>query len=533
MANTVVLALAALAVAYIGYWINKFITIRNFYKDKPCPPHDFLLGHAKILGEYNLKFPADTSMQSALTQMKRDFNLPDIFYLDLWPFGPEFVVFSSAEAAAIPSTTKPMEQSPEVKKFFTGNLGSAFIEATSGAEWKELLHMVAPPLTPSATRAYYNTIVEEAKVFYDRMQKLASKGESFDIMHQTGHYTFDVMSVVFFGESERLRSQTEPCQLYNDLQRLTDVMGAVTVMLNPFAKRPLWKERDVLVARMEKDIDKILLSRVTALQQEGDLSAKTKTGSIIDRMLLNNLQSGKPVDARLRKAILDNAKGVLAAGFGTTADTLVWIFLLLATYPDILARVREEHTRIYASSFDETLSLLQSDPNRLKSLDYTTAFIHETLRLFPVGPPLRTPHPDMKSFTHNNQTYPITTHQFEILTHAIHYSESHFPNPKAVLPERHLPLSNPPYSRNAYRPFERGPRACLGSSLAMDEMKVLLVMVARWFDFEHLVPGGEFPRDPRVEYTDLDTKLGDVVFAVQRFTTGPRGPVGMRCRVRG
>ncbi|KAK0620973.1 cytochrome P450 [Immersiella caudata] len=525
--------MAAVAVVYIGYWINKFITIRNFYKDKPGPPHNFLLGHAKVLGEYNLKFPADTAMQSVLTQIKRDFDLPDIFYLDLWPFGPEFVICSSPDSAAIPSTVKPMEQSPEVTTFFTGNLGKSFIEATSGSQWKELLHMIAPPLTPSATRAYYSIIVEEAKIFYDGLQKLASKDDPFDIMHEVGKYTFDVMSCVFFGESERLHSQTEHCQLYEDLQRIADVVGKTAVMLNPLAKRPLLKERDRLAARMESDIDKILASRFTALQQEGDVSAKMKTGSIMDRMLLANVESGKPVDARLRDTIFDNAKGVLAAGFGTTADTLVWAFLLLATHSDILAKVREEHTRIYAPSFNETLSLLQSDPNRLKSLDYTTAFIQETLRLFPVGPPLRTHPSDMNSLTHNSKLYPITTHQFQILSHAIHYSESCFPNPKSVLPERHLPLSNPPYSRNAYRPFERGPRACLGSTLAMDEMKVVLVMVARWFDFEHVLPEGEvLPKKPRVEYTDLDLKLGDVVFGVQRFTTGPKGPVGMRWRKR-
>ncbi|KAK0642215.1 cytochrome P450 [Cercophora newfieldiana] len=528
MANTPLLAVATLAIAYAGYWIFKVIAIRRFYRNVPGPPHTFLLGHAKVLGEYQAKFPAMTSIQSALTQMKHDFDLPDIWYLDLWPFGPQIVICSSPDSAAIPSTINAMDIASDVTAFFDKNLGTGFIEAQNGPTWKELLHIIAPPLTPSATRAYHATIVEEAKIFHDRLQKTALQDEPIDIFHETGKYAFDVVSRVFFGSEVRLRSQTTYCLLYESLLGLGEIVGELVLMLNPVAKRPLIKERDRLVAGMEDEINKIIDSRFAVLQQKGSSLTKDSATTILDRMLLAKVQSNQPVDARLRRLILDNTKGVLAAGFGTTADTIVWLLLLLSHFPEVLAKVREEHTRVFSPSFDETLSLLESDPSRLKQLEYTTAFIYETLRFFPVGPPFREPPASMKSFTYKNVTYPVNGHRFEILTHAIHHDPAVFPSPKEFLPERHLPLSNPPYSRNAYRPFERGPRACLGSTLATEEMRILLVMLARTFDFEHLPVN--VPDKPRVSHTDMDVTMGDVAFGVARFTAGPRGPVKMRVR---
>ncbi len=69
--------------------------------------------------------------------------------------------------------------------------------------------------------------------------------------------------------------------------------------------------------------------------------------------------------------------------------------MLLWAFPEALAKLREEHDRVFAKGFDETLQILQDDPGRLNDLPYTTAVIHETLRLFPIGMVVRDPPPGM------------------------------------------------------------------------------------------------------------------------------------------
>lgn len=118
--------------------------------------------------------------------------------------------------------------------------------------------------------------------------------------------------------------------------------------------------------------------------------------------------------------------------------------------------------------------------------------------------------------------------------YAIHYSPEVFEDPKAFRPERFLPTTATSGAaeevpRNAFRPFERGLRSCMGQHLAMSEMKVLLVLLARWFDFE--LRDHEPAERPRLRHTDLDTVLGKHAFQCGRFSAGPSGDVSMMVRL--
>lgn len=108
----------------------------------------------------------------------------------------------------------------------------------------------------------------------------------------------------------------------------------------------------------------------------------------------------------------------------------------------------------------------------------------------------------------------------------MHYDANSFDEPKEFKPERFL--GDAAHSRNAFRPFERGLRSCMGQTLAMDEMKIMLLMTARWFDFE--LRDHNPTEEPRLGHTKLDTILGHHAFQSVRFTAGPTGEVRMRVR---
>lgn len=72
-----------------------------------------------------------------------------------------------------------------------------------------------------------------------------------------------------------------------------------------------------------------------------------------------------------------------------------------------------------------------------------------------------------------------------------------FPSSYDFIPERFIPEQSPFGSipKNAYRPFEKGPRDCLGQELAMLETRIVLALTLRKFDF-------------REAYEELDRRLG-------------------------
>lgn len=59
--------------------------------------------------------------------------------------------------------------------------------------------------------------------------------------------------------------------------------------------------------------------------------------------------------------------------------------MLLSKNPEVVQKLRDEHDANFGRNTKEALEILESTPIKLNDLEYTTAVIKETLRLFPVG----------------------------------------------------------------------------------------------------------------------------------------------------
>jgi cytochrome P450 len=128
------------------------------------------------------------------------------------------------------------------------------------------------------------------------------------------------------------------------------------------------------------------------------------------------------------------------------------------------------------------------------------------------------------TLAYNNQIHPIDNNLVVIpVAHTAHYNPELYTQPSTFKPERFLDPETP-----NHRTFSRGARACLGQNLAQDELKIILLMTVRDYDFE--CAGLEPNQRPRTEFTQLDTVFGDVIFQELGLEAKPRG--GMMMRVR-
>jgi cytochrome P450 len=231
------------------------------------------------------------------------------------------------------------------------------------------------------------------------------------------------------------------------------------------------------------------------------------------------------LDPNFIELAVTQIKTLLLAATGTTSDTICFAYMLLSKHPSVVSKLRAEHSSVFCPGIQETYAMLQdqANVNKLSDLEYTEHVIKETLRLYPIGHTARAE--DATGFlTYNGRQHSTKGLMVCPIQHTMHYDSTSFgPTAGRFDPDR---FARDDFPRHAWRPFERGPRACLGQALAMDEMKLVLLLTVRDFDFECV--GLQPNKEQRVAWTDLDCTFGDRAFQEFIFEAQPRDGMPMR-----
>lgn len=135
-----------------------------------------------------------------------------------------------------------------------------------------------------------------------------------------------------------------------------------------------------------------------------------------------------------------------------------------------------------------------------------------------------------------NERYPTEGCNLLALNLGLHYN-SGWGDPRAFRPERWLTKAPAPEGafREAWVPFSKSPRNCIGQELAMLELKIVLAMCVRSFDFHAAFDkdeldklkgdGSGYPSDS----SGVQQFLGEKAYQIQLGTAKPRE--GMPCRL--
>jgi cytochrome P450 len=217
----------------------------------------------------------------------------------------------------------------------------------------------------------------------------------------------------------------------------------------------------------------------------------TKKRTIVDLALKqfdeeDGTHGAKP-NAEFLDILLSNLKAFLFAGHDTTASTICWMVKLLQDNPDCLAKMRAEHTAVLGSDPDKAHDTILASPHLLYALPYTLAVIKETLRLYPLAATLRQGSPDF-FLTAPGSPLQYITDGFALWdsSPSIQRRPELWPRGNDFIPDRFLaPEGDPLYPpKDGWRPFALGPRNCIGQELALVELRLVAVMIARKFDIE-------------------------------------------------
>ena len=206
----------------------------------------------------------------------------------------------------------------------------------------------------------------------------------------------------------------------------------------------------------------------------------------IDTLLVSELLPSEKTLPR----ICQEASSLVGAGVETLSNTLVVTLFYLYADPTTLSRLRTE--LIQAIPDSTQLPLLRD----LQALPYLNAVMQEGLR-FAVGVASRFIRiaPD-EEVRYQSYSLPRGT-EVSVSTIVLHRDESVFPEAQRWAPERWLARneSKDPVAGTGEKglmiSFSKGPRVCLGMSLAHAELLMALAMCVRRWDFKLVDTGRE------------------------------------------
>ena len=306
--------------------------------------------------------------------------------------------------------------------------------------------------------------------------------------------------------------------------------------MNPFVRwnplRPFFQW--YYVRLMDQYMSRQLKIRFAAHQDLDNLEEAEDGGfqTVVDLALDKYLDEQKgshavrSMDTEFERLAISQMKVFILAGHDTTSSTLCYIFYLLSCNPSALQRVRAEHDGAFGSDLAQTEAKITENPHCLNQLPFTLAIIKEALRLFPVASSTRDGEPGF-SLTQNGHQYPTEGFTIWCTHQAMHREPAYWPQPDSFVPERWLVSENDPLHpiKGAWRPFEFGPRNCIGQELALLELKLVMVMTLRELTITASYDAGDQSRgkgEPR-------TVNGERAYQVLKGTTRPAD--GFPCRV--
>lgn len=345
----------------------------------------------------------------------------------------------------------------EAYPFMKPIFGEGVVFDASAERRREMLHNQA--LRDKFMRGHAEKIAAEI----DRMVERFGDAGSFEMLDWFAELTIYTSSTCLIGPRFREELTPQFAELFHDLEKGTDALAFV----DPYLEIESFARRDAARAELVELIQGILDRRLAEGLGTGD-----------DRDLLDVLLSLRHPDGSLMMGA-DYVTGMfismMFAGHHTTSTTLSWTLIELLRNPDALADVVAELDELYADGREVSYQALREMPR-------TEAAIKEALRLHP--PLILLLRVAKEPFEVCGFTVPegwlvgatpaVSNRIAEDFPDADRYDPSRYLDPRSE------DLANP----WTWIPFGAGRHRCVGAAFAMMQLKVILSVLLKDWEFE-------------------------------------------------
>lgn len=323
-------------------------------------------------------------------------------------------------------------------------LGNGLI-VSNGDVWRRSRTMIQPAFKVQNVHRLMQVMVDCSEKRAAAWSQAAERGELINITQETSDFALELILVSIFGADYENKLLADGDNPFDFLSKDSTRDLSVVMKVRKLREQLL----DIIAARREHDDDEFdFLSMY--------MQARDKQGNPFSD-----------------KELLDELMTLIVAGFETSANTLNWVWYLLAHNPSVEQRL-----------IGEALQQLPDDDRlnaeHTSAMVYTQQVLEETLRLYP----------PVWLFTRRA----IEADELEVFgvpvgadiylsPYILHRTEKYWPQPDRFDPDRFAGDTATRKDR-PYFPFSLGPRRCLGEYFSFLEMKLHLGMLLPRFQLQ-------------------------------------------------
>ncbi|KUI57502.1 hypothetical protein VP1G_04771 [Cytospora mali] len=476
----------AILVAYCIHTLQRWRYNRfEQYADIPqLTKPSFLWGHMKTIGDLASKGDSRRHLDDLIREALPEAGNPPVLLFDLRPVSYPLLAICDhevAEQVSKPSArwwwSTPKSQTLKDIWHLTGRKSILTSEAD---HWKAQRRQLNPGFAPQHLLTVLPIILDKTQIFLGRLDGYAGSGEEFLLDELCVTLTFDVIGAVTMDQDFNAQMPGKQSEI---LLAFRGISEQYTNRRGPSLPGMNWR-RERIRRRLAYKLDG-MLKKLVQEEYAKVVSGETKSRSV----LALSLQGTEELTPELLQQTSDNLRVFLFAGHDTTSILLQWAFYELSKSPQQQKAIRAELDELFGTDADPKVVreklLAPGGPELLSRMPYTSAVIKETLRLHPPAASVRMAAPGTNfqlNLPGGKQVCPDGCVLY-LCSGAIHRDRKIYgETADDFVPERWLgDTSSLPAS--AWRPFERGPRSCIGLELANIEAKVILACAARRYDF--------------------------------------------------
>ncbi|KAI0536510.1 putative cytochrome P450 [Xylaria digitata] len=439
--------------------------------------------------KYVNRIPPDAAVAFAMRDLCQEYANTEVFVMDFWPIYPALFTLFGPETITQVCNKYNLPKPSVASRSMKPVVGGLSLVSMNGDEWKYWRSLFNPGFSTGTMLNNVPHIVDSAVVFRNKLIENVDKGIVL-LDELTTKLTMEIILKVTLDDDSNY--QQSPHVLPTALGRILrwHSFWDTRVLLHPL--RPFVQRYNGYV--MDTYIRKELAKRFDEIKAESNfdrLQRKSKdiksaiTLAIEAYLDEQQTKGGTPekdvLDERFVAYATSQIRLFLFAGTDTTSSMMVYVYHMLAKHPHWLTRLRNEHDRIFGVDPSEAAGFLKDTPSLLNSCKLTLAFIKETLRLYAPAGTVRSGIPGMTVTDLQGNEQPIQYAGANIPHQALHVNPRIWPRPNDFLPQRFLvrPEHELYPDPTAFRPFEQGPRSCIGQTLVWNELSVVVILTCR------------------------------------------------------